>query len=126
MAGPEAGQFASGQLERFLSSPWRVSPESDRRGLRLSGEPLVHDGPPEIAPAGTVPGSIQVPGSGLPIVLGPDGPVTGGYPRIATVVSADLPLLGQARPGAVLRFERVSLAEAHAARRARGSTIGLP
>jgi KipI family sensor histidine kinase inhibitor len=126
MVGPETGQFVSGQLERFLSSPWRVTPESDRRGLRLSGEPLFHDGPPEIAPAGTVPGSIQVPGSGLPIVLGPDGPVTGGYPRIAAVISADLSLLGQARPGGVLRFERVSLAEAHAARGARGSTIGLP
>lgn len=124
--GPESSSFDPRQVEQFLSSPWRVTPESDRRGLRLSGEPLAHLGPPEIPPSGTVPGSIQVPGSGLPIVLGPDGPVTGGYPRIATVVSADLGLLGQARAGAVLRFRAVPLDEALAARRAARSTISLP
>ncbi len=116
LPGPEAADFAPAEFERFLASPWRVTPESDRRGLRLSGAPLVHAAAPEIEPSGTVPGSIQVPGSGLPIVLGPDGPVTGGYPRIATVVSADLRRLGQVRPGAVLRFQRISLAQAHAAR----------
>jgi len=73
-----------------------------------------------------VPGTIQVPGGGLPINIGPDGPVTGGYPRIATVVSADLGLPGQARPGTVLRFEAVYLREALAAGRGRGSTISLP
>jgi allophanate hydrolase subunit 2 len=60
-----------------------------------------------------------VPGDGLPIVLGPDGPVTGGYPRIATVIGADLPLLAQARPGQRIRFTRATLAEALAAWRVR-------
>jgi KipI family sensor histidine kinase inhibitor len=126
MAGPEAPGFAPGEIERFFSAPWRVTPESDRRGLRLSGEPLAHAGSPEIPPSGTVPGSIQVPGNGLPIVLGPDGPVTGGYPRLATVIGADLPLIGQAPPGAVLRFEAVSLAQAVAALGSAGSTITFP
>ena len=68
--GPEAAGFAPEQVRRFFASPWRVTPESDRRGLRLEGDPLEHLGAPEIAPSGTVPGTVQVPGSGLPIVLG--------------------------------------------------------
>jgi allophanate hydrolase subunit 2 len=94
-----------------------VSPVSDRRGLRLEGERLEHARAPEIPPEGTVAGSIQVPGGGLPIVLGPDGPVTGGYPKIATVIESDLDRLGQAAPGDVLRFRIVTLEEAFEARR---------
>jgi KipI family sensor histidine kinase inhibitor len=106
--GPESDWFEPAQRGLFLATPWRVTAESDRRGLRLAGPPLAHAGASEIAPSGTVPGTIQVPGSGLPIILGPDGPVTGGYPRLATVLAADLSLLGQVRPGAVVRFEVVS------------------
>ena len=124
--GPEAAGFAAEQVRRFLASPWRVTPESDRRGLRLEGEPLEHVGSPEIAPSGTVPGTVQVPGSGLPIVLGQDGPVTGGYPRLATVIGADLWRLGQARPGATLRFSEVTFREAAALARSARSTINLP
>ncbi len=117
-AAPARGPAAS-PTTSFCGSCWGPSPRPSPRG-RSSGfshrrgasrrratagacaspaSRSFHGGPPEIPPSGTVPGSIQVPGSGLPIVLGPDGPVTGGYPRIATVVSADLGLLGQARPG---------------------------
>ena len=116
LPGPEAGAFEPSELARFFASAWRVSAECDRRGLRLEGlegaTPLAHRAAPEIPPSGTVPGTIQVPGGGLPIVLGPDGPVTGGYPRIATVIGPDLALLGRAGPGAVLRFARVTLEEA--------------
>lgn len=115
--GPQADHFGAGVLERFLATSWRISPVSDRRGLRLEGPRLDHAREPEIPPEGAVAGSIQVPGGGLPIVLGPDGPVTGGYPKLATVIAADLPLLGQARPGARIRFAAVSLVEAVAARR---------
>jgi len=115
--GPQADHFPAATLERFLASSWRVSPVSDRRGLRLEGERLEHARAGEIPPEGTVPGSIQVPGEGLPIVLGPDGPVTGGYPKIATVIAADLPLVGQAAPGGEIRFRAVTLVDA---RRARG------
>ena len=76
--GPEAAGFAPEQVRRFFASPWRVTPESDRRGLRLEGDPLEHLGVPEIAPSGTVPGTVQVPGSGLPIVLGPGRSGHGG------------------------------------------------
>jgi KipI family sensor histidine kinase inhibitor len=118
LPGPEADAFAPAKLERFFESPWRVSSESSRRGLRLEGPaPLAHRGDSEIPPSGTVPGTIQVPGAGSPIVLGPDGPVTGGYPRIATVIGADLSLLGRVAPGAVLRFAPVTLAEALELRR---------
>ena len=117
VTGPQGDHFETGVLERFLAASWKVSPVSDRRGLRLEGHRLEHARDPQIPPEGAVAGSIQVPGSGLPIVLGPDGPVTGGYPKLATVIAADLPLLGQARPGSHLRFSVVSLAEALAARR---------
>lgn len=117
IAGPQGDHFEAGVLERLLAASWRVSLVSDRRGLRLEGPRLEHAGDPQIPPEGAVAGSIQVPGNGLPIVLGPDGPVTGGYPKLATVIAADLPLLGQARPGSRLRFAAVSLADALAARR---------
>ncbi|HEY3204854.1 MAG TPA: 5-oxoprolinase subunit PxpB [Thermoanaerobaculia bacterium] len=110
--GPQTTHFPQAEIDRFLSSPWRVSSASDRRGLRLEGERLTHALAPETEPEGTVDGSVQVPGNGLPIVLGPDGPVTGGYPKIATVIGADLPLLGQAGPGTTLRFRPVELPEA--------------
>jgi len=117
VAGPQSDHFLAASLERFLSTPWRVSPVSDRRGLRLEGPRLEHAHAPEIAPEGTVFGSVQVPGEGFPIVLGPDGPVTGGYPKIATVIESDLPRLGQAAPGDVLRFRAVTLEDALEARR---------
>ena len=72
---------------------------SDRAACRLEGPRLEHAGPSEISSEGMVPGSIQVPPDGQPIVMLADGPTTGGYPKIATVVSADLPLLAQALPG---------------------------
>lgn len=114
LPGPQLDHFrAPGQ---FFATEYTLSPQSDRRGLRLLGPPLDlirADIPPE----GTAPGAVQVPGDGLPIVLGPDRPVTGGYPKIATVISADLPLLAQARPGARIRFREVTLPEALEARR---------
>jgi biotin-dependent carboxylase-like uncharacterized protein len=114
--GPEAERFPPNEIDRFLGTPWSVNLESDRRGLRLDGRPLETRGEAEISPAGMPPGTIEVPGNGLPIVLGPDGPVTGGYPRLATVIGPDLRLLGQARPGDALRFQAVSLHEALLAR----------
>jgi allophanate hydrolase subunit 2 len=100
----------------FLSAEYRVSHRSDRRGVRLEGPALQHTDSPDIAPEGTAPGAIQVPGDGLPIILGPDRPVTGGYAKIATVIGADLPLIAQARPGTRVRFSRTTLAEAVALR----------
>jgi allophanate hydrolase subunit 2 len=104
LLGPQEDRFGSAGIAAFLSQPWRVSASSDRRGVRLEGDPIRHEGSAEIAPEGTAPGAIQVPADGRPIVLGPDGPVTGGYAKIATVVAADWPLVAQAGPGGLLRF----------------------
>ncbi|HYS07363.1 MAG TPA: urea amidolyase family protein [Myxococcales bacterium] len=100
--GPQWRFFAG--PEGFFQREYRVSPNSDRRGLRLQGTALALARRSDIPPEGTAPGAVQVPGDGLPIVLGPDRPVTGGYAKIATVVPADFPLLAQARPGTVIRF----------------------
>ncbi len=106
--GPQADHFDADTVARFLSSAWRLGATSDRAGCRLEGEPLRHDGPSEILSDGMVPGSIQVPPDGLPIVVTADGPTTGGYPKIATVLTADLPLLAQLVPGeGDVRFEAV-------------------
>jgi KipI family sensor histidine kinase inhibitor len=100
--GPQWELFAS--PEDFFDREYRVSPSSDRRGLRLVGPALALARRSDIPPEGTAPGAVQVPGDGLPIVLGPDRPVTGGYAKIATVIPADFPLLAQARPGTAVRF----------------------
>ena len=100
--GPQWDFFAS--PEDFFDREYRVSPSSDRRGLRLQGPALALARRSDIPSEGTAPGAVQVPGDGMPIVLGPDRPVTGGYAKIATVVPADFPLLAQARPGTAVRF----------------------
>ncbi len=103
LRGPQAERF---DFDALLDARWRLSPQSDRRGLRLEGPRLENRGEPEVEPEGNAPGAVQVPGSGQPIILGPDRPVTGGYPKIATVLTDDLPRLAQARPGAEIRFRR--------------------
>jgi allophanate hydrolase subunit 2 len=118
--GPQEDRFGEKGIATLLQSEYRVSPSSDRRGVRLEGPPLEHrDGPAgaEIPPEGTALGAIQVPADGRPIVLGPDRPVTGGYSKIGTVISADFSLVAQAKPLSILRFQAVSLDEAREARR---------
>jgi allophanate hydrolase subunit 2 len=113
---PREGLFSKESVAAFLSSSFRVSASSDRRGLRLDGPAISLSRAPDIPPEGTPLGAIQVPRDGTPIVLGPDRPVTGGYARIATVVRADFPLLAQRPPGAAVRFVAVRLAQVLAAR----------
>jgi allophanate hydrolase subunit 2 len=97
--GPQEGYFATEAIERLLETSFTLRATSDRVGCRLQGPLLAHVRPPEIASDGMVPGSIQVPPDGQPIVMLADGPTTGGYPKIATVVSRDLPLLARLLPG---------------------------
>ena len=111
--GPQGDHFAEAMRRRFLEEPWRVASTSDRAGFRLEGPALAHRGSSEIVSDGLVPGAIQVPPDGAPIVVMSDGPTTGGYPKIATVVSTDLPLLAQLVPGeGEVRFRVVSVLEA--------------
>jgi biotin-dependent carboxylase-like uncharacterized protein len=97
--GPQAHHFDPRTIETFLTTPWRVGLDSDRVGTRLDGARLAHAGPSEIVSDGMVPGCIQVPPDGRPIVMLADCPTSGGYPKIACVVSADLGILAQALPG---------------------------
>ncbi|MCZ4306695.1 biotin-dependent carboxyltransferase family protein [Zoogloeaceae bacterium G21618-S1] len=112
--GPQADHFAPASLDAFLSAPFEITAEADRMGVRLAGEPLVHRDAAarEIVSDAAVPGAIQVPGNGLPIVLLADGHTAGGYPKIATVITADLVRLAERKPGEQIRFVAVSVAEA--------------
>ena len=122
--GPQADHFTVGALETFFASQYRVTSEADRMGVRLQGPALVHNGKgSEIVSDATVPGSIQVPGNGLPIVLLADGQTAGGYPKIATVASADLPRLALAAVGVLLRFEAVTVAQAEALARQKEAAL---
>jgi antagonist of KipI len=108
LPGPQLSDFPAEALDLLFSTAWTISPESDRRGIRLDGPPLPLRRPPDIPPEGTALGGIQVPANGQPIVLGPDRPVTGGYAKIGTVVARDWPLLAQSGPGRTLRFRRAA------------------
>ena len=110
--GPQADYFAEDAIKTFLSSEYAVSFQSDRMGYRLEGPKLVHAKGYNIVSDGIVTGAIQVPGSGQPIVLMVDNPTTGGYPKIATVISADIPVLARRGPGGKLRFAAVDIEEA--------------
>ncbi|HUZ74720.1 MAG TPA: biotin-dependent carboxyltransferase family protein [Stellaceae bacterium] len=116
--GPQDDYFTAAALATLGEAAFTVTPQADRMGLRLAGPPLAHAKGFNIVSDAIAPGSIQVPGDGQPIVLLADRQTTGGYPKIATVISADLPALGQMRPGDSIRFEVVGIAAAVAARRA--------
>lgn len=115
--GPQDDHFTRQGIDTFLSAPYTVSPHADRMGFRLDGPKIEHANDYNIVSDGVVSGSIQVPGTGLPIVLMVDNQTTGGYPKIATVVSADIPLVGRRRPGRTLRFAAVEVREAERLRR---------
>ena len=103
--GPRDGLLGPSALSQLLSTTWTVRPESDRVGVRLAGPALpVLSGIDSLPSEPMVPGAIQVPPAGLPVVFGPDHPTTGGYPVIAVVTRAGLDRLAQAAPGARVRF----------------------
>lgn len=116
--GPQSENFGDATWTNFLESEFSVGREADRMGLRLDGPRLEHIGGADIVSDAVTPGAIQVPGDGRPIVLLADCQTVGGYTKIATVISADLPRLGHALPGTCLRFAAVTLAEALEARQA--------
>lgn len=96
----------------LFAESFRIGNESNRVGYRLEGPRLNPGAPPELISEGVVPGTVQLPPNGSPIVLMAEAPTTGGYPRIAHVASVDLPRLAQRRPGDHVRFVETSLAEA--------------
>jgi KipI family sensor histidine kinase inhibitor len=105
--GPRDGWFTPAAVASFFAQEWELTASSDRVGARLSGEPLERVRTDELPSEGTVPGCIQVPPAGLPVVLLQDAPTTGGYPVLGVVHPEDLAVLAQLRPGGRLRFVRL-------------------
>jgi KipI family sensor histidine kinase inhibitor len=115
MPGPHSEWFPPAALNRLCGTRYEVTPESNRMGYRLRGaEPLPRDAREMISDA-TCAGGLQVPPSGQPILLMADRQVTGGYPIIATVITADLPVVGQLAPGDWIEFDTCTRADALAA-----------
>ncbi len=115
--GPQQDHFTDAALECLVTEPFTISKHADRMGMRLDGPTLTHSGGYNIVSDGIATGAIQVPGSGQPILLLADHQTTGGYPKIATVISADIPVLGRRKPGDTIRFAAVAVADAEALRR---------
>src|SRR6266478_6080208 len=112
--GPQDDDFAADAKKLLLDREWKVSATSDRMGYRLEGPAIKHLHGHNIVSDGTVNGSIQVPGNGAPIVLMTDRGTSGGYPKIATVISADFGRFAQTPAGTGFRFKAVTMAEAQA------------
>ena len=116
ISGPQDDHFSPKARERFLGAPFQVTPQSDRTGIRLAGPHIEakQNLKESIISEGVVPGTIQIPGDAQPIIILGET-VTGGYRKVATVISADLPILGQLKPGDTVNFREVSTDEAYQA-----------
>lgn len=110
--GPQQDHFTDAAIRCLLDAEFVVSKSADRMGMRLEGPRLEHRDGYNIVSDGIATGAIQVPGSEQPILLLADHQTTGGYPKIATVISADLPVVGRRKPGDAIRFVAVDVAEA--------------
>lgn len=113
--GPQDDAFTREGMETFLGRPYTVSKDFDRMGCRLEGPVIEHKTDGNIISDGMVTGAIQVPTAGQPIIMLAERQTVGGYTKIATVISADLPLVGQCKTGDTIRFQAVSMEEAHRA-----------
>lgn len=117
LLGPQDDAFTKQGIDTFLGSAYTVTDKADRMGIRLSGGKIESKSGVDILSDGIAAGSVQVPASGEPIIMMADRQTTGGYAKIATVISADLSRAAQARPGTRIRFVRVTEAEAVRLRR---------
>src|SRR4030043_437192 len=122
--GPQAEMFTEKGLKTLLSEPYKVTPESDRMGYRLEGPAIEHKDKADIVSDALLPGVIQVPKSGKPILIMRDAQTTGGYPKIAVAIPSDLWRLGQARPNNEVRFVQITLREARQRLTEHNRTLG--
>lgn len=123
MLGPHADHFTDQARRALVGTRYLVTPDSNRMGYRLDGPRLDHPGTSMLLSDATPPGSLQVPSSGRPILLMADRQTTGGYPKIATVITADLPVAGQLAPGDWIEFEVCSRGAAVEALRRREAAL---
>jgi antagonist of KipI len=108
MLGPESNWFHSDALNQFFQTTFTVTPDSNRMGLRLKGYSLERTSDCQLLSSAVCFGTVQVPADGNPVILAADHQTIGGYPRVAQVIRADLPVLGQLAPGDSFQFENVS------------------
>lgn len=111
--GPEDEAFTAKGIEAFLNSPYKLTTQLDRMGYRLEGQAIEHKNSADIVSAGINWGAIQVPGHGQPIIMMSDRQTTGGYTKIANVISVDLHYLAQLKPGDSITFKKISIEKAH-------------
>jgi biotin-dependent carboxylase-like uncharacterized protein len=111
--GPQADMFTEEGITTFLSNQYVVTYESDRMGYRLEGPLITHKEKADIVSDALLPGAIQVPKSGKPIIVMRDAQTTGGYPKIAVAITPDISMLGQAKPNDALEFCEITLEKAH-------------
>ena len=112
VTGPQQSSFTDKGYETFFTTPYKVTNECDRMGVRLEGSIIEHVKDGNIISDGIVFGAIQVPSNGQPIIMLADRQTTGGYTKIAAVISVDIPLIAQSRPGDVVHFQEISVYEA--------------
>jgi biotin-dependent carboxylase-like uncharacterized protein len=124
IAAAEYGQYSQASQAALWTTPWKVTSQSNRQGYRLTGEPLERIELVEMRSHGIVPGVIQVPPSGEPIIQLADGNSAGGYPKVGVVIEADLWRIAQAVPGNIFRFAPCTLEEARAAEREIAAYLG--
>lgn len=121
--GPQDDFFTPETIAVFLATPWCISHWGDRMGTWLDGPPIAHANGYNVVSDGLVPGCIQVPGTGQPVVLLMDCQTIGGFPKLATIITADLPRFVQCRPGSVVTFAAVSVDAAQSLYRAYRATV---
>jgi len=124
--GPQADYFAPETIAAFLAATWQAGHRGDRMGIWLEGPPIAHARGFNLVSDGLVPGCIQVPGSGQPVVLLMDCQTAGGYPKLATVITPDLPRLAQSRSGTRLRFAAIDVEAAQQLYRAYHAVFATP
>jgi allophanate hydrolase subunit 2 len=124
--GPQDDFFAPETIAAFLATPWRVSHRGDRMGTWLDGPPIAHANGFNVVSDGLVPGCIQVPGMGQPVVLLMDCQTIGGFPKLATIITADLPRFAQCRAGSPVSFAAVDIDAAQRLYRAHRATVAEP
>jgi len=115
VVGPQVDSFTEKGVETFLSNPYIVTIEADRMGYRLQGPAIERKDLVDTISDAILPGAIQIPANGKPIITMQDAQTTGGYPKIAAAISSDIHILGQAKPNNSVRFQRTTLSEAHRA-----------
>jgi biotin-dependent carboxylase-like uncharacterized protein len=121
--GPQHGAFSEEAIEALWSATYVIALDSDRMGYRLEGPPIEHRAGPDIVSDGNPLGAVQVPGDGIPTILLADRGTTGGYTKIATVISTDIGKLAQAVPGQSVTFKAVTIEEAYRLRREREGAL---